>query len=212
MIQKNLLFEEMKKAAINGERDLVKKYIQEGLDQNYTALEIIESLVPAMDVVGNKFASGEFYLPQMMIAARAMSEGIEMLKPLLLPGQTITKAKAIFGTVKGDYHDIGKNIVKIILESGGYEVIDLGVDVAPERFVEASKKEKPRFVLMSALLTLTMPMMDKTIKALGEAGIRDAVKIGVGGAPVTQKFADHIGADFYADDAPGALKKCNGLL
>ena len=171
-----------------------------------------DALIPAMSVIGEKYSKGEYFLPHMMLGARAMSEAMEAIKSELMKGTYERKAKAVVGTVAGDFHDIGKNIVKLMLEGGGYEVIDLGVDVSPERFVEAVKAESPRFVMLSALITLTMESMRKTIEVLASEGLRDKVLIGVGGAPVTQKFADEIGADFYSQDAYGCVEKCNQLL
>jgi len=171
-----------------------------------------DALIPAMSVIGEKYSKGEYFLPHMMLGARAMSEAMEAIKSELVKGTYERKAKAVVGTVAGDFHDIGKNIVKLMLEGGGYEVIDLGVDVSPERFVEVVKAESPRFVMLSALITLTMESMRGTIEALSSAGLRDKVLIGVGGAPVTQKFADEIGADFYSQDAYGCVEKCNQLL
>lgn len=171
-----------------------------------------DGLIAAMSVVGQKYSSGEFFLPQMMIAARAMSEAVQRLRPLLAKSGYEKKAKAVIGTVAGDFHDIGKNIVKMMLEGNGYEVVDLGVDVSPEAFVEAIRREAPRFVLMSALITLTMDSMRRTIEALEGAGVRDKVLVGVGGAPLTQKFAEEIRADFYGADAHGCVEKCNLLF
>ena len=171
-----------------------------------------DALIPAMSVIGEKYSKGEYFLPHMMLGARAMSEAMEAIKSELVKGTYERKAKAVVGTVAGDFHDIGKNIVKLMLEGGGYEVIDLGVDVSPERFAEAVKAESPRFVMLSALITLTMESMRKTIEVLASEGLRDKVLIGVGGAPVTQKFADEIGADFYSQDAYGCVEKCNQLL
>jgi 5-methyltetrahydrofolate--homocysteine methyltransferase len=171
-----------------------------------------DALIPAMSVIGEKYSKGEYFLPHMMLGARAMSEAMEAIKSELVKGTYERKAKAVVGTVAGDFHDIGKNIVKLMLEGGGYEVIDLGVDVSPERFVEVVKAESPRFVMLSALITLTMESMRGTIEALSAAGLRGQVLIGVGGAPVTQKFADEIGADFYSQDAYGCVEKCNQLL
>jgi 5-methyltetrahydrofolate--homocysteine methyltransferase len=165
-----------------------------------------------MSVVGEKYSSGEYFLPHMMLGARAMSEAMAALKSELARGTYERKAKAVVGTVAGDFHDIGKNIVKMMLEGGGYEVVDLGVDVSPEAFVAAVEKESPRFVMMSALITLTMDSMRRTIETMKGAGVRDRVLIGIGGAPVTQKFADEIGADFYSQDAYGCVEKCNQLL
>ena len=168
-------------------------------------------MIPAMDAVGDQFAKGEIYLPEMMISARAMNTGLDLLRPMLLSAGAKSKGKAVIGTVKGDFHDVGKNIVSIILQGAGYEVFDLGIDVAPEKFTDAVVRHQPRFVLMSALLTLTMPMMEETIKALQKAGLREKVKVGVGGAPLTENFARRIGADFYGKDARVAVIKCNEL-
>lgn len=171
-----------------------------------------DALIAAMSEVGRRYSSGEFFLPQMMIAARAMTEVIPVIKPYLVGEAALRRGKAVIGTVAGDFHDIGKNIVKMMLEGGGYDVVDLGVDVAPDKFVDAVQKEAPNFVLLSALITLTMEGMKHTIEALNAAGMRARVKIGVGGAPLTQKFADEIGADFYGEDAYACVQTCNRLL
>lgn len=207
------ILETIKEKCIRGKRveliEEVKRALAEGIDAK-TVMN--DALIPAMSVVGEKYSSGEFFLPQMMLGARAMGEALAMLKPYLAQGTYEKKGKALVGTVAGDFHDIGKNIVKIMLEGGGYEVVDLGVDVSAEAFVNAVKTEAPQFILMSALITLTMESMRKTIKALESAGVRKQVVVGIGGAPVTQKFADEIGADFYGSDAHGAVEKCNQLL
>jgi 5-methyltetrahydrofolate--homocysteine methyltransferase len=171
-----------------------------------------DGLIAAMSVVGQKFSSGEYFLPHMMIAARAMTEVVDVIKPLLVGEAAEKKGKAVLGTVAGDFHDIGKNIVKMMMEGAGYEVVDLGVDVPPDRFVDAVRSEAPDFVLMSALITLTMESTRRTIEALKAAGLRDGVRIGVGGAPLTQKFADEIGADFYGADAYDCVQACNRLV
>jgi 5-methyltetrahydrofolate--homocysteine methyltransferase len=171
-----------------------------------------DGLIAAMSEVGRRYSSGEFFLPQMMIAARAMTEVIPVLKPHLVGAAAERRGKAVIGTVAGDFHDIGKNIVKMMLEGAGYEVVDLGVDVGPEKFVEAVQKEAPNFVLMSALITLTMESMRRTVEALDAAGLRGKVTVGVGGAPLTQKFADEIGADFYSEDAHKCVQVCNQLI
>jgi corrinoid protein of di/trimethylamine methyltransferase len=171
-----------------------------------------DSLIAAMSIVGQKFSSGEFFLPHMMIAARAMTEVVDVIKPLLVGEAAEKKGKAVVGTVAGDFHDIGKNIVKMMMEGAGYEVVDLGVDVAVDRFVETVRNEKPDFLLMSALITLTMESTRRTLDALDAAGLRSAVKVGVGGAPLTQKFADEIGADFYGADAYECVQACNRLV
>ena len=171
-----------------------------------------DGLIAAMAVVGQKYSSGEFFLPQMMIAARAMTEVIPVLKPHLVGEAAESRGKAVIGTVQGDFHDIGKNIVRMMLEGAGYEVVDLGVDVPADKFVETVKREAPQFVLMSALITLTMESMRRTIQALEAAGLRSVVKIGVGGAPLTHKFAAEIGADFYSEDAYGCVQRCNDYI
>jgi 5-methyltetrahydrofolate--homocysteine methyltransferase len=171
-----------------------------------------DGLIAAMSIVGQKFSSGEFFLPHMMIAARAMTEVVDVIKPLLVGVAAEKKGKAVVGTVAGDFHDIGKNIVKMMMEGAGYEVVDLGVDVAVDKFVETVRQEKPDFLLMSALITLTMESARRTIEALDAAGLRGSVKVGVGGAPLTQKFADEIGADFYGSDAYECVQACNRLV
>jgi 5-methyltetrahydrofolate--homocysteine methyltransferase len=171
-----------------------------------------DGLIAAMAVVGQKYSSGEFFLPQMMIAARAMTEVIPVLKPHLVGAAAESRGKAVIGTVQGDFHDIGKNIVRMMLEGAGYEVVDLGVDVPADKFVETVRREAPQFVLMSALITLTMESMRRTIAALDAAGLRSVVKIGVGGAPLTHKFAAEIGADFYSEDAYGCVQRCNDYI
>ena len=171
-----------------------------------------DALIAAMSVVGQKYSSGEFFLPQMMIAARAMTEVLPIIKPHLVGDAAKKRGKAVIGTVAGDFHDIGKNIVKMMLEGAGYEVVDLGVDATPEAFVDAVRREAPDFVLMSALITLTTQSMKRAIDALDAAGVRSAVRIGVGGAPLTQKLADELGADFFAEDAYACVETCNRML
>ncbi len=171
-----------------------------------------DGLIAAMAVVGQKYSSGEFFLPQMMIAARAMTEVIPVLKPHLVGEAAESRGKAVIGTVQGDFHDIGKNIVRMMLEGAGYEVVDLGVDVPADKFVETVRREAPQFVLMSALITLTMESMRRTIAALEAAGLRSVVKVGVGGAPLTHKYAAEIGADFYSEDAYGCVQRCNDYI
>lgn len=202
--------EAIRDTVIRGKRDEATAQVRSALEGGTSPQSIMnEALIPAMDVVGEKYASGEFFLPQMMIAARAMGEALEVMRPSLTQGQYEKRGKAVIGTVAGDFHDIGKNIVRMMMEGGGYDVVDLGVDVAPEAFVQAVTREAPRFVLLSSLITLTMENMRKTLDALSGAGLRDRVIVGVGGAPVTQKFAAEIGADFYADNAHGAVAECN---
>ncbi len=205
--------EAIKNWVIRGKRneavEEARRALAAGVDP---ALIMKDGLIAAMSEVGRRYSSGEFFLPQMMIAARAMTEVIPVLKPHLVGEAAEKRGKAVIGTVAGDFHDIGKNIVKMMLEGAGYEVVDLGVDVGPEKFVEAVQSEAPNFVLMSALITLTMESMKRTMEALNAAGLRGGVRIGVGGAPLTQKFADEIGADFYGEDAYACVQTCNRLL
>jgi 5-methyltetrahydrofolate--homocysteine methyltransferase len=205
--------EAIKDFVIRGKRkeavEEASKAIAAGAD---AAVIMKEGLIGAMSVVGQKFSSGEFFLPQMMIAARAMTEVIPVIKPYLVGEAAAKRGKAVIGTVQGDFHDIGKNIVKMMLEGAGYEVVDLGVDVTAEKFVDAVRRESPDFLLMSALITLTMESARRTIGAVDAAGLRGNVRIGVGGAPLTQKFADEIGADFYGADAYACVETCNRLV
>jgi 5-methyltetrahydrofolate--homocysteine methyltransferase len=157
-----------------------------------------------MDVVGERFSAGDLFIPEMLKAAQVMKKGLEILKPHLTAGQSRSKGTVVIGTVKGDLHDIGKNLVAMMLEGAGFEVVDLGVDVSSERFVQTATEKNADVIGLSALLTTTMPSMDSTVKAVKEAGL--AVKTIVGGAPVTQAFADTIGADGYSADAAGAVK------
>lgn len=173
--------EELKEAIIKGKRDVVEPLIRKALSQGSIPEEIMDKMmIPAMDVVGDRFSRNEIFLPEMMIAARAMNTGLEILRPMLVAKGVSSKGKVVIGTVKGDIHDVGKNIVSMVLQGGGYEVIDLGIDVPPEKFIDAVKQHQSRFVLMSALLTLTMSMMEETIKALKQAGLREKIKVGVG--------------------------------
>jgi 5-methyltetrahydrofolate--homocysteine methyltransferase len=205
--------EELREAIIKGKRDAVEPLIRKALADGLNPEEIMDKMmIPAMDVVGDRFSRNEIFLPEMMIAARAMNIGLDILRPLLIAKGASSKGKVVMGTVKGDIHDVGKNIVSMVLQGAGYDVVDLGIDVPPERFVDAVKQHQPRFVLMSALLTLTMSMMEETVKALQQAGLKQKVKVGVGGAPLTQSFADRIGADFYGKDARAAVVKCNELI
>jgi 5-methyltetrahydrofolate--homocysteine methyltransferase len=165
-----------------------------------------------MNVVGVRFKNNEFYVPEVLIAARAMHAGMSIIKPLLAAGGVEPVAKVAIGTVQGDLHDIGKNLVAMMLEGAGFEIIDLGVDVKPEQYVDAVKNKGAKVVALSALLTTTMPSMKETIQAIQEAGLRDSVKIMIGGAPVTQNYADEIGADGYSPDAASAVDTAKTLL
>jgi len=189
--------------------DLAQQDIDSGLDASDV---VSKGMIPAMTAIGEKFQNGEIYIPEMMIAAKAMSEALAHFKHQLTAKSSEERGKVIIGTVKGDLHDIGKNLVMLMLEGQGYAVEDLGVSVTPEKFVDAVKEKNPDVLAMSALLTTTMIEMRNTIAALKDAGIRDSVRVIVGGAPLTQAFADQIGADGYAYDAPGAAQKCKEVL
>jgi 5-methyltetrahydrofolate--homocysteine methyltransferase len=204
---------ELQQAIIKGKRDAVEPLIRKALADGLNPEEIMDAImIPAMDVVGEQFSRNEIFLPEMMIAARAMNIGLGILRPMLIAKGVSGRGKVVIGTVKGDIHDVGKNIVSIVLQGAGYEVMDLGIDVPPEKFVEAINQHQPKFVLMSALITLTMSMMEETIKFFQKSGVRGKVKVGVGGAPLTQSFADRIGADFYGKDARAAVIKCNEFI
>ena len=169
-------------------------------------------MIPAMGIVGEKFKKNEIYVSEMLIAARAMYAGLDILKPLLAKANVKRVGKVVLGRAKGDLHDIGKKLLRMMLEGGGFEVVDLGIDVPPKEFVEAVKKEKPTHVGMSALLTTTMPAMKDTIAALKAEGLRESVKVMIGGAPVTSKYAEEIGADGYAPDASSAVDLAKELI
>ncbi|MGH3729030.1 MAG: corrinoid protein [Micromonosporaceae bacterium] len=173
---------------------------------------LFEALIPSLEEVGARFERGDFFVPEMLIAGKAMSGALEILRPLLAETGAETVGTFLMGTVKGDVHDIGKNLVNIMLEGAGFHVIDLGVQVAPEKFVEAIAEHKPDVVGFSAFLTTTMPMFKANINALQKAGLRDQVIVMVGGAPVTQEYADAVGADGYAADASATVKKAKELM
>jgi 5-methyltetrahydrofolate--homocysteine methyltransferase len=205
-------FEAIKQAVITGKVAQVKEQVQAVLAAGTTAQAVLDqALIPAMDVVGEKFSCHEYYIPEMLISARAMQAGIGILKPLLAAAGSKPRGKVVIGTVKGDLHDIGKNLVALMLQGGGFEVVDLGADVKPEKFVQAVQESGADFVMMSALLTTTMLSMKDTVEALKTAGVREKVKVAVGGAPVTQRFCDEIGADFYSANATGAVAKAREL-
>lgn len=198
---------------IAGKVEDLKKLVQQAIDEGTGASEILnQALMPGMDVVGERMENGDMFIPEVLMSAKAMSGTLEILKPLLTPEESKSAGKVIIGTVKGDLHDIGKNLVAMMLESAGYEVVNRGVDIAPESFVEAVKKHEAQVVALSALLTTTMPQMQKTIAALKESGLKDQVKIIVGGAPVTEKYAKEIGAEGYAPDAGSASKLVKSLM
>jgi len=199
-------------ALIRGDRETVAKLTKEAVDEQVAPKQILDDgLVAGMNVVGAKFKANEFYVPEVLIAARAMHAGMDILKPLLAASDVEPTGVVAIGTVKGDLHDIGKNLVAMMLEGAGFEIRDLGVDVAAETFVE-EVKGGAQIVALSALLTTTMPSMADVINAATEAGIRGDVKVMIGGAPVTQNYADEIGADGYAPDAASAVDKARELL
>jgi methylmalonyl-CoA mutase cobalamin-binding domain/chain len=173
---------------------------------------LFDALIPSLEEVGARFERGDFFVPEMLIAGRAMSGALDVLRPLLAETGAETVGTFLMGTVKGDVHDIGKNLVNIMLEGAGFHVIDLGVQVPPEKFIEAINEHKPDIVGMSAFLTTTMPMFKANINALEKAGMRDQVIVMVGGAPVTQEYADAVGADAYAPDASATVKKAKDLI
>jgi len=198
---------------IAGDALAVRKLVQQALYERVPPLKIIsECLVSAMTEVGARFERAEFFVPEMIVAADAMKAGLGVLKPLLVEGESATAGYAVVGTVKGDIHDLGKNLVGMMLQGAGFQVTDLGTDVAPEQFVKAVQERNTDIVGMSTLLTTTMPVMANTIEALAEAGLRHRVKVLVGGAPVTQAYADEIGANGYAPDASSAVRKAKELL
>ena len=205
--------EEISAAVEKGKAKLIKELVPKAIEEGFTAQEILnDGLLHGMNIVGDRFTRNEAFVPEVLVAARAMNKGTELLKPLLAEEGSQPLGKACLGTVQGDLHDIGKNIVKLMVESKNIEVIDLGVDVPPEKFVETVINEKCDLVLCSALLTTTMPMMGKTVEALKEAGLREQVKIMIGGAPITQEFCQEIGADYYTEDAAACANKAEEIL
>ncbi|MBE0687134.1 MAG: corrinoid protein [Anaerolineaceae bacterium] len=198
---------------LDGNANLVVAEVQKALDAGMGPADILnKGMIAAMGEVGRLFEEGEYFVPEMLIAARAMQKGLEILKPYLAEADVQSSGKVAIGTVKGDLHDIGKNLVAMMLEGAAFEVIDLGTDVSPERFIQAVREKGAQIIAMSALLTTTMPNMKNTIEALKEAGLRDKVKVMIGGAPVTQNYADQIGADGFAEDASRAVAKAKSLL
>ncbi len=206
-----MAFDSLQQAVIEGEAEETARLVQQHLDEGIEAIDILDNgLIAAMDDVGAKFSAGELFIPEMLVAAEAMQEGLALLKPLLVAGSAGGKGTVIMGAVKGDLHDIGKNLVVLMLEGAGFTVVDLGNDIAPEDFVAAAKEHDAAIIGMSALLVTTMPQMKVTVEQLRASGL--ATKAIVGGAPLTQAYADEIGADGYASDAPGAVVLCKGMI
>jgi 5-methyltetrahydrofolate--homocysteine methyltransferase len=192
---------------------MVRENVQIAVDAGIAPEVILQQgLIPAMTEVGRLFEIGEYFVPEMLIAARAMQAGLAILKPRLVAANIAAAGKVVIGTVQGDLHDIGKNLVAMMMEGAGFEIVDLGTDVSPEKFVAAARDHNANLMALSALLTTTMPKMEATIKAVQEAGLRDQVKVMIGGAPVTQGYADKIGADGYAADASRAASLAKTLV
>lgn len=206
----------LKDAVLKGDAKTSRAITEEALQAGVEPLTLLnEYLVSAMSEVGRRFECSEFFVPELLLAARAMKASLELIRPILSQRGAEPIGRAVVGTVKGDLHDIGKNLVASLLEGGGFEVIDLGVNVPPEKFIAAVRDHHAQIVGLSALLTTTMPSMKVTIEAFQAAGLRDKVKIFIGGAPVTQRYADEIGADGYGENAPAAValaRKCVGVI
>lgn len=204
---------EISEALQRGDAEKVKELVKQALEEEITPKDILgNGLIAGMNIIGVKFKNNEVYVPEVLIAARAMHAGMDVLKPKLVETGVKNIGKVVIGTVKGDLHDIGKNLVKMMMEGAGFEVIDLGVDVGEEKFVEAIKEQKPNIIGMSALLTTTMVNMPKVIKAIENAGLRNKVKIMIGGAPITKNYAEQIGADGYSPDAASAAEDAKKLI
>lgn len=207
------LLNQLAEAVLKGDFVGIKDLTQKAVDAGTAPIEIINGgLIEGMNIVAPKFKAGEMFVPEVMMSAKAMHTGLEVVKPLLTDSDSVSKGTIVVGTVEGDLHDIGKNLIVMILESAGFNVIDLGVDVSAEKFVNAVKEHNPQILGISALLTTTMPTMKSTIEALEEAGLRNNVKVLVGGAPVSQEFADQIGADGFGSDAMAAKELCEKLV
>ena len=206
-------FSSLTEALIKGDIQKAVTETQTALDAGANVQDILDKgLIAAMDQVGEKFTTGQMFVPQMLRSAKTMQECMKLIKPLFQEGELVAKGKVVIGTVRQDLHDIGKNLVAMMMEGAGFTITDLGVDVSPEKFAEKAKEVGADIVAMSALLSTTMPAMSETIKALQEAGIRDKVKVMVGGAPVTENFALEIKADSYAPDAGSAVMEAKKLL
>lgn len=206
-------FDELTKAVVEGDSDASIELTQKAMDMGISATEIIDrGLLPGIEIVGEQFEKQEIFFPELLMAADTMKAAVALLRPELLKSKAPPAGKYVIGTVEGDAHDIGKNLVKMMLEQNGWEVTDLGTDVPTEKFCSVIEEGSFDILGLSALLTVTMYAMDDVIKTLKAAGLRDKVKIMVGGAPVTQSFADQVGADAYAKDAVGAVKKAKSLI
>ena len=206
-------FKQLVDAVFQGDYDAARELTQKLIDGGVAPMDIVsKGLLAGMDVVAPKFKAGEMFIPEVMMSAKALAEGMKLVKPLLSAADSASMSTFLMGTVKGDLHDIGKNLVVMIMESGGFNVVDLGVDVSPEKFVEAIQEHKPAIVGLCALLTTTMMAMKDTIDAITAAGLRDKVKILVGGAPLYPEFAEKIGADAYCVDAVACKEMCTKIV
>ena len=206
-------FEKCSEALQKGQAKEVAAFVQAAIDEGIDAKTILEEgLMSGMSIIGVKFKNNEVFVPEVLIAARAMNTGAALLKPLLMEAGVVAKGKAILGTVKGDLHDIGKNLVRMMMEGKGIDVVDVGVDVSVEKYISTSKEENANLICCSALLTTTMTQMDSVVKGFLESGMRDDVTIMIGGAPVTQNYCDTIGADIYSPDAATAAEVASDLF
>jgi 5-methyltetrahydrofolate--homocysteine methyltransferase len=200
-------------AVIEGKIDEIEHLTREALDNNYEPLQIInQGLLSGMEIVGQRFKVEEMYIPEVLLSAETMKKAVNLLKPMLVSGTFGKAGRVVIGTVKGDYHDVGKNIVIMLMEAAGYEIIDLGMDVSERSFLDTMKEEEPDVMGMSAMLTTTMMEMKKVIDLLKERNLRDKVKVIVGGAPINQLFADQIGADGYGENAAAAVDLLKKLI
>jgi corrinoid protein of di/trimethylamine methyltransferase len=203
----------MSEVLIAGNIEEIKKLTQQALDEGTQASDVLsQGLLPGMDIVGQRFKACEMFIPEVLRSAKTMHGAMDILRPLLSEAEAAGAGTVVIGTVEGDLHDIGKNLVAMMLEGAGFKVVDVGTDAKPADFVEAAKEHKPQLLGMSALLTTTMPKMGETVNALKEAGIREQIKVMAGGAPVTQDFVDEIGADAYGSNATAAVEKAKALL
>jgi corrinoid protein of di/trimethylamine methyltransferase len=200
-------------AVLNGDVKTAKAVTEQAIQDGIEPMKLIQDyMMPAMGEVGRRFECSEYFVPELLLSARAMKGALELLRPLLIKGGMQPTGRVVVGTVKGDLHDIGKNLVAAMLEGGGFEVMDIGVNVTPDQFVTAVKQKKPQILALSALLTTTMTAMKDTIESLRKAGVRDQVKVLVGGAPITQRFADEIGADGYGKTAAGVASLAKRVM
>jgi corrinoid protein of di/trimethylamine methyltransferase len=207
------ILETIKEMVVGGKYNDIEEQVQRAVDNGIDLNRLInDALISAMDIVGKRFADSEIYVPEMLVSAKTMKLGLDIIKPLLQSGEALNRGTIVMGTVKGDLHDIGKNLVTMMMEGAGFKIIDLGVDVKIENLVDTVKKGKVNIIGLSALLTTTMPEMQNVIQALEEAGLRDQVKVIVGGAPIDQGFADKIGADGFGADAVEAVQLARKLV